>query len=102
MKIPKMKWIKIGEDWKSLPESGPAWYQPAYADGRLCRPLVRCKCGQLTGIGLHHVYEDGKVEASFFHAPDESRPKACGWHEWIELEDYDGGEFLPNEQVKAG
>ena len=73
------------------------------ADGDLVpsKPLIKCTCGHISGIGLHHVHADGTVTASFFH---DSSPHpdigyaggGCGWHVFLKLKDYDQGEFLPH------
>lgn len=71
----------------------PCWCPVVDTEGKVLRPLVRCKCGTYTGIGLHHVHPDGKVTRSYFHDQGED---ACGWHVWLVFDDYDRGEFLPN------
>lgn len=82
--------------------NSPGWFQPTQDEVSL-KPIIRCNCGSLCGIGLHHVHADGTVTASFFHdaAPHSEIHYVgggCGWHVWLKLLDYDGGEFLP----KAG
>lgn len=57
------------------------------------KPVIRCRCGKLMSIGLHHVHPDGRVTASFLH--DQPVPDACGFHEFLELEGYGGPEFPP-------
>lgn len=77
----------------------PGWTQPT-RDGKPAKPLIRCNCGVLCGLALHHVHADGTVTASFFHkqgtnfAIGES-PEGCGWHVSLKLKDYDGGDFPP-------
>lgn len=56
------------------------------------RPLVMCKCGELTSIGDHHIHKDGTVTASYFHTHGR---QPCGWHVHIKLENWIGIEFLP-------
>lgn len=82
----------------------PAWLpiQRRNEIGKLvpAKPIIRCRCGALIGIGLHHVHADGRVTASFYHwwPPDSEMGKAhqgCGFHEFLELEGYDGLEFPP-------
>ncbi len=81
MKIPK------GSDANEV--LAPAWL-PSEHDGRPAKPVIRCRCGELFSIGRHHVHADGRVTASFLHDDP-----ACGFHEFVELEGYDGPEFLP-------
>jgi len=77
----------------------PAWFCPAQ-DGKTLKPVIRCDCGQWSGIGLHHVHADGTVTASFYHkkgtnyAIGES-PEGCEWHVFLKLKDYDQGGFPP-------
>ncbi len=99
--IPKL----TNDDWGNGTVNAPGWIQPVQTqeDGsvKLLRPIIRCNCGRPCGIGLHHVHADGTVTASFFHDstphPEISYPGGgCGWHVFLKLKDYDGGEFLPN------
>ncbi len=85
MKIPKGDYDK--------PEIAPAWLPIEDTDGNSARPIIRCRCQKLMSIGLHHVHADGRVTASFLH--DQPVPDACGFHEFLELEGYDGPEFPP-------
>ncbi len=83
----------------------PCWI-PVTRDGKNAKPVIRCQCGKYTGIGLHHVHADGKVTASFFHQkcltfthngkeyPGD--PNGCGWHVYLQLLNYDKGDF-PSE-----
>lgn len=81
----------------------PCWIPVCYVkDGReiKLKPLIKCQCGHLSGIGLHHVHDDGTVTASFFHdkAPHPDIGYAgggCGWHVFLKLKDYDQGDFPP-------
>ena len=78
---------------------GPCWI-PIEHDGKPIKPLIKCQCGHVSGIGLHHVHADGKVTASYFHdkMPHPEIGYAgggCGWHVFIELADYDKGDFPP-------
>ena len=100
---------KIDEDVK------PAWIATETTDGKASKPIIRCQCGVLQGIGLHHVHADGRVTASFFHATKEQLGKdahgyffmhkgkrysavpGCGWHVFLKLKDYDRGDFPPSE-----
>ena len=82
----------------------PCWIPVQNSDGKQLKPVIRCNCGELCGIGLHHVHGDGTVTASFYHSEAESfvdngkvyghRP-GCGWHVWLKLQDYDCGDFPP-------
>ena len=79
----------------------PAWEQPVTQDGLLCRPIIRCNCGRWCGIGGHHVHVDGTITASFFHAHSSTGLKwssedGCGWHVFLKLKGYSGGEFTPS------
>jgi hypothetical protein len=75
----------------------PGWFSCVdYSTGRKLKPIIRCNCGRLTGIGLHHVHVDGTVTASYYHKrgniPPED-PEGCGWHVFLKLLDYDQGDF---------
>lgn len=85
----------------------PGWAQPVRrrADGSAepLKPIIRCNCGMLCGIGLHHVHADGTVTASFFHSQGTNyaigeSPDGCGWHVWIKLLDWTGEDFPPNSK----
>lgn len=90
MKIPKGDY-----DREDL---APAWLPIQNTTGQPLKPIIRCRCGRLVGLGLHHVHADGKVTASFAHPVEgwagETTP-GCGFHEYLELEGYDGPEFPP-------
>ena len=79
----------------------PAWLpiQTGTApDSAMGKPLIRCACGKLVGLGLHHVHADGRVTASFYHywpTLPEGYEQGCWFHEYLELEGWDGGEFPP-------
>ena len=79
----------------------PAWIQPVDSDGKKLKPVIRCNCGQWSGIGLHHVHADGTVTASFFHATKTQHPQGdssgCGWHVFLKLLGYTGGDFPPTK-----
>jgi len=82
-------------------KESPACLQPVDTDGNKLKPIIRCNCGRWCGIGLHHVHADGAVTASFFHSKGTNfaigeDPYGCGWHVFIKLLDYDGGDFPPN------
>lgn len=78
---------------------GPCWVPRQYA-GKAIKPYIKCQCGHLSYIGLHHVHADGTVTASFFHdaAPHPDIGYAgggCGWHVFLKLLDYDQGDYPP-------
>lgn len=75
----------------------PGWYQ-ATQDGNLLKPTIRCNCGMLCGIRLHHVHADGTVTASFYHSKGTNyaigeSDEGCGWHVFLKLAGYKGGDF---------
>ena len=77
----------------------PCWI-PRAVNGRPGKPIIKCRCGHNSHIGLHHVHADGRVTASFFHdqAPHPDIGYAgggCGWHVFLKLKDYDLGDFPP-------
>lgn len=85
-------------------DPGPGWIPIQNADGVPLKPLIKCQCGRITGIGLHHVHADGTVTASFFDSQEGrfthngktySHEPGCGWHVFLKLQDYDCGEFPP-------
>lgn len=93
IEIPK---IAEGDDWYA---KSPGW-SPVQQDGKYLKPIIRCNCGQWSGIGLHHVHADGTVTASFYHKrgtvyPED--PNGCEWHVFIRLKDYDLGDFPPEK-----
>lgn len=74
----------------------PAWFSVCDLAGRNQKPLIRCNCGKLTGIGLHHVHADGSVSASFYHKKGDvypEDPEGCEWHVHLKLLDYNEGDF---------
>lgn len=78
----------------------PGWGTVRTADGKLCKPIIRCNCGRWVGIGLHHVHSDGTVTASFYHQRGNIPPadtEGCEWHVHIKLLDYDLGDFPPEK-----
>jgi hypothetical protein len=75
-----------------------------YGPGTPLKPSIRCKCGEVCNIALHHVHADGRVTRSFYHAEfrewEENGKKythepGCGWHVFLKLLDYNLGEFPP-------
>ena len=96
IEIPK---IVPSDDLNKWYEKSPAWSPTKDSSGKMLKPIIRCNCGQWSGIGLHHVHADGIVTASFFHATKAQHPQGddsgCGWHVWLKLKDYDCGDFPP-------
>lgn len=90
VEIPKGSWDAPAPCWISCVDSG----------GKQLKPLIKCNCGKVTGIGLHHVHPDGTVTASFYHkrghVPPED-PEGCEWHVHLRLLDYDQGDFPPEK-----
>jgi hypothetical protein len=90
-----------GSIWDDYPVIGkPGWYRVVeHGTDKPLKPLIRCNCGMVSGIGLHHVHADGKVTASFYHKkgnvyPED--PKGCGWHVFLKLEGWDMGDIPPD------
>jgi hypothetical protein len=75
---------------------GPCWVPVTDTAGKALKPLIKCRCGWMTGIGLHHVHADGRVTASYYHSAECDPGRGCGFHEFIELADYDGPEWPPH------
>lgn len=85
---------------------GPCWVPRVAQTGQVLRPAIKCICGKICFIDLHHVHADGTVTASFFDSTAKSfvhngreyqHTPGCGWHVWLKLLNYDQGEFLPSE-----
>ena len=83
---------------------GPCWIPRQTEDGKPYKPLIKCQCGKITGIALHHVHSDGRVTASYFHSQETQfvhngktygHQPGCGWHVFLTLKDYDCGDFPP-------
>jgi hypothetical protein len=84
---------------------GPCWIPiVAYKTGEKLKPLIKCRCGKVCGIGLHHVHADGTVTRSFYHSTASEftengvtyqHEPGCGWHVWLKLADYAEGDFPP-------
>lgn len=87
--------MRIPEGDYAREDLAPAWLPIQNRDGSPLKPIIRCRCGKLAGIRLHHVHADGRVTASFYHPPEgwagEGSP-GCGFHEFLELEGYTGPE----------
>lgn len=81
---------------------GPCWIPIVSGDGRPLKPVVKCRCGRVGGLGLHTVAADGNVTASFFHPLEgwASDGMGCGFHEFLKLEGYEGPAFGPHEGVQ--
>ncbi len=84
-------------------DQAPCWISvTAYGTGKKVKPQIVCKCGEITGIGLHHVHADGKVTASFFHknkgGAHTNDNQGCQWHVFLQLKNYSDGEFKPKNK----
>lgn len=82
----------------SFEQQAPCWVPVVDQQGNKLKPIIVCKCGKMTGIGLHHVHTNGRVTASFYHkkgAVYPEDPEGCEWHVFLKLLDYTDGEFLP-------
>jgi hypothetical protein len=86
--------------YKDYPVVGkPGWWRVTDTDGNTLKPLIRCNCGHVSGIGLHHVHVDGSVTASFYHKkgnvyPED--PEGCEWHVYLKLIDWTGEDIPPD------
>jgi hypothetical protein len=87
-------------------DPGPGWIAVS-SEGRPLKPLIKCNCGKVCGIGLHHVHADGTVTASFYHSEASEfteggrtyrHTPGCGWHVFLKLKDYDRGDFPPGAE----
>ncbi len=62
---------KLADDDIDDRPNAPGWFQPVQRQDddsfKPLKPCIRCNCGMLCGIGLHHVHADGTVTASFYH-----------------------------------
>lgn len=86
-------------------QPGPGWIAITWGDPpKATKPLIKCQCGKITGIGLHHVHADCRVIQSFFHSKEMSfvhngktytHEPGCDWHVYLILKDYDQGDFPP-------
>jgi hypothetical protein len=84
-------------------DTKPGWLSTVDEQGNRLRPLIRCQCGQYIGLSNHYVHADGTVTASFFDTNQPFQwkgktvhnPNGCGWHVYLKLQGYDGGEFPP-------
>ncbi|MDP2660159.1 MAG: hypothetical protein Q8R28_05480 [Dehalococcoidia bacterium] len=99
VRIPKIL-DAFGETSATHKAGAPGWLPiTMYGTDEPARPLIRCNCGDLMGIGLHHVHADGRVTESFYHRDyGEGGPRGCGWHVYLVLEGYDGPEFPPERR----
>ncbi len=82
--------------------AAPCWIPIKGMQDQWLKPLIKCNCGKVCNIGLHHVHADGRVTASFYHAEYRewteggktySHEPGCGWHVFLKLKDYDLGNF---------
>jgi hypothetical protein len=88
--------------WKDYPVVGkPGWWKCTDTSGNPLKPLIRCNCGSVSGIGLHHVHADGTVTNSFYHQRGDvypQDPKGCEWHVWLKLDGWDMGDIPPDKK----
>lgn len=98
--IPKLP--HEGSIWADFPVVGkPGWIETTDQNGNVLKPLIRCNCGHISGIGLHHVHADGTVTASFYHKrgnvyPED--PNGCEWHVHLKLADWTGQDIGPDKK----
>jgi hypothetical protein len=90
-----------GSVWDDFPVVGkPAWFSSKeFGTGKTLKPLIRCNCGHVSGIGLHHVHADGTVTASFYHKKGNTYPEdpeGCEWHVFLKLADWTGEDIPPD------
>ncbi len=85
--IPRGDWDAPGPCWIAVTDGPASAPVPA-------KPIIKCQCGEITGIGLHAVHADGRVTASFFHAQE---PNPCQWHVYLVLDSWIGLDFPPRE-----
>ena len=85
--------------WDDFPVVGkPGWFA-CTSGGNVVKPLIRCNCGSVSGIGLHHVHPDGTVTASFYHKRGTIYPEdkdGCEWHVFLKLADWSGEDIPPD------
>ena len=97
VEIPKLS--HSGSVWEGFPVVGqPGWFPSRDSAGNTLKPLIRCNCGYVSGIGLHHVHSNGMVTASFYHKrgtvyPED--PNGCEWHVYLRLLDWGGEDIGP-------
>lgn len=78
---------KLADD---VSDAEPCWEQEV--DN--IKPRVRCTCGEWVPLSrAHHVHVSGNVTPAFEHE--------CGWDVWLMLADYNGGEFLPQQESNS-
>lgn len=84
---------------KSDGDNFPSWTGVVNSSGERLRPHIRCKCGDNTNISNHHIHADGTITASYYHHwsyhPDGLT--GCGWHVYLKMIGWDGGELLPGQ-----
>lgn len=97
--IPKLP--NDGSVWADFPVVGkPGWFECVDSRDNRIKPLIRCNCGHVTGIGLHHVHPDGKVTKSFYHKRGDKSPEdpnGCEWHVHLILADWTGQDIGPDQ-----
>lgn len=79
--------------WDGAEDLMPVWIDTYDTNHNRVRPHIKCICGVNTNIDNHHIHADGSVTASYLHQyPDGS---GCGWHVFIKMSGWKGGEMLP-------
>lgn len=77
----------------------PGWFATVNSKGEILKPIIRCNCGHLTGIGLHHVHSDGTITQSFYHKKGTEYPEdpnGCEWHVHLKLDNWTGQDIPPD------
>lgn len=89
-------------DWDNAPTTyisqqnqGPCWIRALDVADNVCKPLIKCNCGELVALAYgHHVHSDGKVTNSFYHR----EPEGCGWHVFLTLDGWTGEDLPPETE----
>lgn len=81
-------------------DNAPAWVETKNPDGERVRPNIICQCGVGTDIGNHHIHADGRITTSYYHhfADRPKKMQGCGWHVYLKMIGWDGGEMVPGQQ----
>ena len=85
--------MKIPKSTYEASDVKPAWLPSYDQRGNQRKPVIRCQCGMLIGLGAHSVDLDGTVRNSFAHTPPVAG--ACGFHEHLQLEGWIGTRAFP-------
>lgn len=86
--------------WNGNEDHVPAWVDTFDPNGNRVRPHIKCKCGVITNIGNHHIHADGTITASYYHyyADRPAKMQGCGWHVFLKMQGWTGGELLPGQE----